>query len=218
MNIREWYQDAKARTDPDILAASGALALGGAASVAPIEGLAAMGINAIQEFTKGEPSFTRLGLVAASIALNSYSIYNGKKALEEERIAASTGSVILNTATGKPLLSSAIDHFANIGALTAVNFGTDIATASGNESDLTGAIFRGGLIASFEVAAWNIGVNKLIRAKKIEPVVERIKKTRESVTERFGRRRGEVVAAELTSSIDYHRAQRDMRIAIGYLK
>ncbi len=177
----ESYRSARDRINPEGVVVATTM---GAVSFPLMIPLEASITAAIQEFTNGEPNLARLGVIAASGLANAASITIESRALREKEFSGSLGGTTWNIMTGKPRLSSTLDHLANYGLLTVANPVNAVAIYNSDSQLLIDSL----IASSIVIPLWDIPVNTLIVKGKIDPVVKKMRSIRESLVNKFRKR------------------------------
>lgn len=186
-NFREAYRSAKGRINPEGVAVTSFIATASIPSMLPIE----IGLTtAIHEMARGDPNLVRLTAVVLSGAANAASVALEARALKKTEYSASPGGTALYIMTGKPEVSSALEHGLNYAQLTLINPINAIAIYN-NDAQL----FVDSLIAtSLIIPLWNLPFNGLIVQGKMDSIVNRMRRGRKSIWGRIKNRGREKTA------------------------
>ncbi len=137
---------------------------------------------AVHEFGKEvSPDIYRIFVIGAIALINAISVATETKALTEKKYSSSPISSTLNIATDKPLvasLGSNAINYAQLSVLNPINAGA-LLTENGS------LLLASAASTSIALGLWRTIMNTLIMQGKIDPVVNNIRKARETFTKRF---------------------------------
>lgn len=181
-NPKRWWNDAKGRINPEGIAVTSSITLASIPAILPIEiGLTA----AIHELSSGSPDVGRFSAVVFSGVANAASVSLERRALREKEYSASPVGTTLNIMTGRPVLSSVLEHLGNYAYLTTTNPINAVAIYNQDAQLLIDSL----IATSLTLPLWYMPFNKLILAGKIDPFVNKMKSIRESISERIRKRK-----------------------------
>lgn len=183
-SVRERYNSAKGRINPEGLAVTSAIFTASIPSILPIEaGLT----TATRLLSSGTPGFAEATLIGISGIANVASVALESRALRKKEYSASPYGTAFNIMTGKPKFSSALEHAGNHVYLQITNPINAIAVYNHDDQLLVDSI----IATSLTIPLWFIPFNALILSGRTDPFVNRMKKVRESIVGRIGKKRDE---------------------------
>lgn len=183
-SLRERYRSAKSRTNPEGVAVSSSIFMASIPSILPIEaGLT----TAVHQLSSGTPDLARFTLIGISGAVNIASVALEARALREKEYSASPVGTTFNIMTGKPVVSSALEHLGNHIFLTLTNPINAIAVYNRDDQLLVDSL----IATSLTIPVWFIPFNALIISGRIDPLVNGMKRIRESVRGKIRKKRSD---------------------------
>ncbi len=181
-SVKERYQAAKSRVNPEGIAVTSAIFTASIPSILPIE----IGLTtATHMLSSGD--LPRAALVGLSGVANVASVAFEARNLREREYSASPYGTTFNIMTGKPRLSSVLEHAGNHVYLQLTNPINAIAVYNRDDQLLVDSI----IATSLTIPAWFIPFNLLIASGRIDPFVNRMKTVRESVVGKIRRKRND---------------------------
>lgn len=183
-SVRERYHSAKSRINPEGVAVSSSIFMASIPSILPIEaGLT----TAAHYLSAGTPDLARLTLIGLSGAANIASVALEARSLREKEYSASPVGTSLNIMTGRPMMSSALEHLGNQAFLTLTNPINAIAVYNCDDQLLVDSL----IATSLTIPVWFIPFNALIISGRTDPFVNGMKRIRESVLGKIKKKRGD---------------------------
>lgn len=180
-SVRERYHSAKGRINPEGVAVTSTIFTASIPSILPIEaGLT----TATHLLSSGTPDLARATLIGVSFVANAASIALEARNLRERQYSASPYGTTFNIMTGRPVMSSALEHAGNHVYLQLTNPINAIAVYNHDNQLLVDSI----IATSLTIPVWFIPFNALIASGRIDPFVNRVKKVRESIAQKIRRK------------------------------
>lgn len=176
--VKQRYDSAKERINPEGLAVTSSIFLASIPSILPIE---ATLTYAIHELSGDNPDLARAALVGVSGVANIASVALESRALKEKEYSASPYGSAFNIMTGKPVVSSVLEHAGNHAYLQLTNPISAIAIYNSDSQLLIDSI----IATSLTIPLWFIPFNALILSGKTDPFVNKMKSVRESAMRKF---------------------------------
>ncbi len=184
-SVKERYVSAKGRINPEGLAVTSAIFTASIPSILPIEASLTTAAHILSN--NGSPDLTRSALVGVSLALNAASIAIESRVLRDKDYSASPYGSAFNIMTGKPRLSSALEHAGNHVYLQLTNPINVIAIYNHDDQLLVDSI----IATSLTIPAWFIPFNLLIASGRTDSFVNRMKRVRESAVNKIRKKRND---------------------------
>lgn len=182
-SVRERYNSAKGRINPEGVAVTSAIFTASIPSILPIEA----GLTTATHLL-ADGDLTKAALIGFSGVANAASVALEARALREKEYSASPYGTTFNIMTGKPVFSSALEHAGNHIYLQLTNPINAIAVYNRDDQLLVDSI----IATSLTIPAWFIPFNALIVSGRIDPFVNRMKRVRESVAGKIRRKRNDL--------------------------
>lgn len=172
--VIEAFRSAKKRINPEGLAISTTIAVSSLPVILPLEGITTY---AMHEFSKdADPDVFKFLTIGILGLINAVSIATETKALQVDHYCASPTASGLNVATGRPFASSFLGHAINYAQLFVLNPINYAAVFEQNTQLLT----ESAVGTSVALTVWLTLMNALILQGKIQPVVDSMRKARQS--------------------------------------
>lgn len=183
VSVKEAWEQAKQRVNPEGLAISNILT---GSSILIIPPLQAALTYAIHELSGEVPTdIVKLLSIGILGCINVASIYAETRTLNQERYSASPIASTLNVAIGNPSVASLLGHGINFMmsyGLNPINLLSIGSLVGGDQGKLFAENAVGVGIA---LGSWNIGFNTLISTHRVEPVVNGMRNIRHKILGQF---------------------------------
>jgi hypothetical protein len=171
----EAFRSARHRINPEGLAASTTLSAVSPFTMIPMEAGVTYAIHEAANIT--DPNLLKLAVIGILGIANAVSVNTEVDTLRKKNYSASPVGSALNIATGKPLLSSIGEHAVNYAQLSMLNPINAVALINGDGR----LLLESAGATSLALTIWLTSMNTLISQGRIDPVVNRIKKTRQTI-------------------------------------
>lgn len=181
---KRWWKSAKERISPEGLAVTSSIFTASIPSIFTIE---ASLTTATHLLSSGSPDLARATLIGISGVANVASVVLESRALRGKEYSASPYGSAFNIMTGKPVLSSTLEHAGNHIYLQLTNPINAIAVYNHDDQLLVDSI----IATSLTIPVWFIPFNALILSGRIDPFVNRMKRIRESAWGKIRKKRSD---------------------------
>lgn len=183
LKIKEFYHRSKERMNPEGLVISGTLAGASILAVPPVQA----GLTFLTYELGRDVSLDNIKLFAIAFfgLVNAASVILETETLKKHQYSVSPVTSVINTTTGRPMISSVAGHainFTEVYGVNPVNLVSIVALLEGDQGRL---FIENAIGVTATLGLWKIGLNSLILNNHIEPVVKKFKNIKNKFSQRF---------------------------------